>query len=107
VTQTGQFFCGQIVGLCEVHIAGLFLAGEVTFLRLLLGVQVAGIAEPLVEAVHHRQDFVAIAEAILAELQRSATLRLEHFDRVGSLSWMSRVVPGMSMVVKEVRTLAP
>ena len=37
-------------------------------LRLFLGVQVVEVAEELVEAVHGRQRFVAVADVVLAEL---------------------------------------
>ena len=46
-------------------------------LRLILGVEVIEIAEELVEAVNGRQEFVAVAEMILAELAGGVTLRLE------------------------------
>ena len=46
-------------------------------LRLILGIQVIEIAEELVEAVHRRQEFVAVAEMVLAELAGRIALRLE------------------------------
>ena len=46
-------------------------------LRLVLGVQVIEVAEELVEAVHRRQEFVAVAEMVLAELPGRIALRLE------------------------------
>ena len=49
----------------------------VRILGLLLGVEVIEVAEEHVEAVHRRQEFVAIAEMVLAELSGRVTLRLE------------------------------
>ena len=49
----------------------------VRVLRLFLGVEVIEIAEELVEAVHRRQEFVAVAEMVLAELPGHVALRLE------------------------------
>ena len=46
-------------------------------LRLILGVQVIEVAEELVEAVNGRQEFVAVAEMVLAELAGRVALRLE------------------------------
>ena len=46
-------------------------------LGLILGVQVVEVAEELVEAVNGRQEFVAIAEMVLAELSGGVALRLE------------------------------
>ena len=46
-------------------------------LRLLLGVEVVEVAEELVEAVHGRQELVAVAEVVLAELAGGVALRLE------------------------------
>ena len=46
-------------------------------LRLVLGVQVIEVAEELVEAVNGRQEFVAVAEMVLAELSGRIALRLE------------------------------
>ena len=53
-------------------------------LRLLLGVEVVEIAEELVEAVDRRQELVAVAEMVLAELAGRVALRLEQFGEVGS-----------------------
>ena len=47
--------------------------------RLFLGVQVIQIAVELVEAVHCRQIFVAVAEMVLAELRGRIAQRLEQF----------------------------
>ena len=46
-------------------------------LGLILGVQVVEVAEKLVEAVNGRQEFVAVAEMVLAELSGRVALRLE------------------------------
>ena len=46
-------------------------------LGFILGVQVIEIAEELIEAVHGRQELVAVAEMVLAELRRGITLWLE------------------------------
>ena len=44
---------------------------------LVLGVEVIKIAKELVEAVHGRQELVAVAEVVLAELSGGIALRLE------------------------------
>ena len=46
-------------------------------LRLLLGIEVIEVAEELVEAVHGRQKFVAVAEMVLAELAGGVAERLQ------------------------------
>jgi hypothetical protein len=46
-------------------------------LRFILGIQVIEISEEHVEAVHRRQELVAIAEVVLAELTRGVALWLE------------------------------
>jgi hypothetical protein len=46
-------------------------------LRLFLGVEVVEAAEELVEAVHRRQMFVAVALVVLAELAGGVALALE------------------------------
>src|SRR6516165_206686 len=46
-------------------------------LRLFLGVQVVEVAVELVEAVHGRQIFVAVAEMVLADLRGRVAQRLE------------------------------
>ncbi len=65
------------VGPAVQHAAGteplaevreLLLRRVVRQLRLLLGVEVVEVAEELVEAVHRRQELVAVAEVVLAEL---------------------------------------
>ena len=57
----------------------LRILGIVGKLRLFFGVQVIEIAEELVEAVHRRQEFVLVAEVVLAELTGGIAERLEHF----------------------------
>ena len=47
--------------------------------RLFLGVEVIEVAVELVEAVHGRQKFVAVAEVVLAELSGGVAERLEQF----------------------------
>jgi len=47
-------------------------------LRLLFGVQVIQVAVKLVEPMHGRQEFVAIAQVVLAELPGRIAERLEH-----------------------------
>ena len=49
----------------------------VGILRLVLGVEVVEVAEELVEAVDGRQELVAVAEVVLAELAGRVALRLE------------------------------
>jgi hypothetical protein len=49
----------------------------VGILGLLLGVEVIEVAEEHVEAVHGRQELVAVAEMVLAELAGRVALRLE------------------------------
>ena len=49
----------------------------VRLFRLLLGVEVVEVAEELVEPVHRRQELVAVAEVVLAELSGGVAERLE------------------------------
>src|SRR5262245_3629697 len=53
------------------------VARIVAILRLFLRVEVLEIAEELVEAVHGRQEFVAVAEVVLAELPGRIAERLQ------------------------------
>ena len=55
-------------------------------LRLVFGIQVIEVAEELVEAVHRGQEFVAVAEMVLAELPGRVALRLEQFGN-GRILW--------------------
>ena len=48
--------------------------------RLLLRIEVIEIAEELIEPMYGRQEFVAVAEMVLAELARGLT---ERFKRLG------------------------
>src|SRR5262249_29798273 len=63
----------------------ILLAGIVELLRLLFGVQVIEVAEPLVEAVRRRQELVAVPEVVLAELAGGVADRLEHLGEGGIL----------------------
>ena len=51
----------------------------VRVLRLILGIQVIEIAKELIEAVNGRQEFVAVAEMIFAELSGGIAGRFEQF----------------------------
>jgi hypothetical protein len=53
------------------------ILGIVRVLGLILGVEVIEVAEEHVEAVHGRQELVAVAEMVLAELSGHVSLRLE------------------------------
>ena len=46
-------------------------------LGFLFGIEVIEIAEELIEAMHRRQELVAVAEVVLAELRGHVALRLE------------------------------
>ena len=46
-------------------------------LRLVLGIEVVKVAEELIEAVNGRQELVAVAEMVLAELSGHVAKRLE------------------------------
>jgi hypothetical protein len=50
------------------------------------------------------QEFVAVAQVVLAELGGGVALALSTSARVGSSFWIPRVEPGMPMVVMPVRT---
>ena len=54
-----------------LQVVRVLLAGVSELLRLLLGVEVIEIAIPLVEAVDGRQELIAVAQVVLAELARS------------------------------------
>src|SRR3546814_805366 len=68
-------------GLDDATRAILFAEGRilrvVAVLRLLLGVEVIEVAEELVEAVRGRQELVAVAEVVLAELPGGVAELLE------------------------------
>src|SRR5262249_29766042 len=70
-----------------LRVLRVLLAGIVELLRLLLGVQVVEVAEPLVETVHRGQEFVSIPQMVLAELGSGVSLGLENFGkrRIGLL----------------------
>ena len=61
--------------LLEFRILGI--VGQLGFF---LGVQVIEVAEEFVEAVHGRQEFVPIAQMVLAELAGGVAQRLEQFS---------------------------
>ena len=56
------------------------ILGVLRVFRLLLGVEVVEVAKKLVEAVRGRQELVAVAEVILAELAGGVA---EGFEQVG------------------------
>ena len=47
---------------------------------LVLGIEVIEVAEELVEAMHGGQEFVAVAEMVLAELPGRIALRLQQLS---------------------------
>ena len=59
------------------EVGEVLLARVVVELGLLLGVEVVEVAEELVEAVGRRQELVAVAEVVLAELPGAVAPRLE------------------------------
>ena len=59
------------------HLLELRVLRVVRVLGLLFGVQVVEVAEELVEAVDRRDELVAVAEVVLAELPGRIALRLE------------------------------
>ncbi len=48
--------------------------------RLLFGIEVIEIAEEFIKSVHGRQEFIAVAKMILAELTGSVAVRLEQLS---------------------------
>src|SRR5262249_48092863 len=54
--------------------------GVIRVLRLFLRIEVVEISEKLVEPMHGRQELVAIAEMVLAELSAGVTERLAQFS---------------------------
>ena len=50
-------------------------------LRLVFGIEVVEVAEELIEAMHGRQELVAIAEMVLAELSADISEGLEQFRK--------------------------
>ena len=71
--------------------------GIVRQLRLFLGVEVVEVAEELIEAVHGRQRFVAVADVVLAELAGGIAevlhARRRWRDRAGSCPSARREIP--------------
>jgi len=47
--------------------------------RFILGIQMVEITEEFIEAMDGRQEFVAVAEMVLAELSGRVSLRLQEF----------------------------
>ena len=85
-------------------LAELGVLGIVGILRLLLGVEVVEVAEELVEAVHRRQELVAVAEMVLAELAGGVAQRLEQLGDGRVLrSAGRRSAPGRPTLVRPVR----
>src|SRR5215211_7740647 len=68
----------------------------VRMLGLILGVEVIEVAEKLVEAMHGRQELVAVAEMVLAELSGRVALRLEQLGNRRVLRRQSLLGPGQS-----------
>ena len=62
--------CSTPRGPIFLQVLGILLAGIVELLGLLFRVEVVEVAEPFVEAMHGRQELVAVAEVVLAELRR-------------------------------------
>ena len=71
----------------------LWIVGQ---FRLFFGVQVIEIAKEFVEPVHGRQELIAIAEVVLAELAGRVAERLEHFGDGWVLRLQSDRGPGHS-----------
>ena len=78
-------------GLAVEHAARAELRAERRVLRvirqlgLFLGIEVIEVAVELVEAVHRRQEFVAVAQMVLAELAGRIALRLQQLGDRGIL----------------------
>ena len=100
----------RVRGLAVHHAARPKLGAErrvfriVRQFRLFFGVQVVKVAVELVEAVHGGQEFVAIAQMVLAELAGGIALRLQQLgDRriflLQSRAWR----PGKPTLVRPVR----
>ena len=76
-------------------------------LRLLLGVEVVEVAEELVEAVHRRQELVAVAQMVLAELAGGVAERLERLGDGDVLGAQAEVgAPGSPTLERPVRSVA-
>ena len=71
--------------------------------RLVLGVEVIEIAEELVEAVDGRQELVAVAKVVLAELRRDIALRLEQIGDGRILADRPSLAAGRPTLSKPVR----
>jgi hypothetical protein len=66
-------------------------------LRLLLGVEVVEVAEELVEAVHGRQELVAVAQVVLAELAGGVASGLSASAMVMSSARRPRLAPAADL----------
>jgi len=62
--------------------------------NILLGIEVVEVAEELVEAVHGRQELVAVAKMVLAELAGGIALRLEQLGERRVLVGSPSLAPG-------------
>ena len=100
----------RVAGLASQHAARAELGPEVRILRivgvlrLFLGVEVIEIAEELVEAVHRRQMFVAVAEMVLAELAGGVAEGLQDVrDARDPAALKSEFAPGRPTLVSPVR----
>ena len=84
---------------------GEVLLGRVVVeLGLLLGVEVVEVAEELVEAVHGRQELVAVAEVVLAELPGGvARAPSGRWRSSGSSARSPMSAPGIPTLVRPVR----
>ena len=72
--------------------------------RLVLGIEVVEVAEELVEAVDGRQELVAVAEMVLAELAGDVAQRLEQTRRRSGPSLTSpSFAPGRPTLSRPVR----
>ena len=66
----------------ELSLVGwVLLAGIIEFLRLLLGIKVVQVSEPLVETVSRRQELVSVTQMVLAELCGGVALRFQHLGQ--------------------------
>jgi hypothetical protein len=77
--------------------------GILRLLRLLLGVQVVQVAVELVEAVHGREELVAIAQMVLPNLGSHVTLRFEQVGQGRILGLDALQSAGHPHVVRPVR----
>ena len=107
---------GRIVGICcpcvqdatraeHLLVFGVLLPRIVEFLGFLFGIQVVEVAEPFVEAVRSRQEFVAIPQMVFPELRCRVADRFQNFgERRVFLLDAARLILGIPTVVIPVRT---